>query len=564
MFARALAALTAIALLASCKNDLLSGRCDKTADCPSGQTCNLEKTAAGNGRCVPRGTDGGVDLADGDADAMDADAMDAGDADGMGADDDGGGEMPDADGSTDKVEVTPSCTASSCGAGAPICDETSKTCRACTGGMECAVLGTSAPACVGGRCVECAASADCGVTTKPICSTATNVCKACGTGAECAARAAGKPVCDASGACVECVASSDCKTAAAPICDAATHACVKCAADAQCQARGAAAPACAPGGTCVVCTDGKKHCPAAAPICEASACQTCKKDAECVAGYGADPGLCVEGKCATSGNVIYLQNADTCSSTARGDGSVATPFCYTSDASAALSNQKTILLIRGPRPLIEPLAVGTTGPAVVVVGQAGANFGTVPGTTPLVTVAAGDVTLRDLDISGGPGLGVSVTGGTVHMTRCKVRNNATGGISTQSAAFDITNTVIAGNMGAAAVSLGTYAGAGPKRFAFNTVVNNAGTGVFCGQAYSMTGLLVNGNVAANIVAPCMSDATSSTMAPMFEAARPFHLTGSSPCVNLGGTANLPPDDLDGDARPQGAAADCGADEYVVP
>jgi hypothetical protein len=84
----------------------------------------------------------------------------------------------------------------------------------------------------------------------------------------------------------------------------------------------------------------------------------------------------------------------------------------------------------------------------------------------------------------------------------------------------------------------------------------------CGPAYSMKGLLVNGNQALNMSPMCATDATSSTGAPLFDPTRPYHLTATSPCRDKAGTANLPPDDIDGDTRFQGAAADCGADEYA--
>ena len=60
------------------------------------------------------------------------------------------------------------------------------------------------------------------------------------------------------------------------------------------------------------------------------------------------------------------------------------------------------------------------------------------------------------------------------MDRCYVTGNSKNGIITDNSAFDIANTVIAGNGGSAysGVTLGAYTGSGPKRFWFNTVVNN--------------------------------------------------------------------------------------------
>jgi hypothetical protein len=97
---------------------------------------------------------------------------------------------------------------------------------------------------------------------------------------------------------------------------------------------------------------------------------------------------------------------------------------------------------------------------------------------------------------------------------------------------------------------------------FSTVVTNSGTGVFCRQTYALKGILANGNPNSNRGSMCGTDATSSTDPPLFDSSRRYHLIASSPCVDKAGTTNIPPDAVDGAARPYGIAADGGADENV--
>ncbi|MEW6607183.1 MAG: choice-of-anchor Q domain-containing protein [bacterium] len=50
--------------------------------------------------------------------------------------------------------------------------------------------------------------------------------------------------------------------------------------------------------------------------------------------------------------------------------------------------------------------------------------------------------------------------------------------------------------------------------------------------------------------------------PLFVGAGDYHLTPDSPCIDTGTSTGAPPDDIDGDIRPQGPAYDMGSDEYV--
>ncbi|MEW6606757.1 MAG: right-handed parallel beta-helix repeat-containing protein [bacterium] len=50
--------------------------------------------------------------------------------------------------------------------------------------------------------------------------------------------------------------------------------------------------------------------------------------------------------------------------------------------------------------------------------------------------------------------------------------------------------------------------------------------------------------------------------PLFVGSGDYHLTADSPCIDTGTSTGAPPDDIDGDTRPQGAGYDMGSDEYV--
>jgi hypothetical protein len=453
------------------------------------------------------------------------------------------------------------------------------------------------------QCVGCLSHADCRDRT-PVCS-ADQTCISCADPAaeedDCAARNPALPACNPmTGACVQCVRTSDCRAKAgdAGVGDAGQdggtvggvcstkNTCVECTSNNDCTADPARAfclgnacvgcgsagtnactgakPLCAgtgsKAGQCVECTSNAQCPQAISPVCDSNQCRGCKKDSEC----SAQAGICaLDGSCPKSNVIIYAQNSSKCTSSNRGLGTVDFPYCDLDTAVSAASGNASIVRAMGTVAPSKPLTISRTTPLLITGASASTAIINPPSgyTSPVVSITGGEVTLRDLTVTGGQANGVSVSAGTVHINRCYVLNNAGTGIAVgDGVAFDITNTVIAGNGSTvrSGVTLGSYAGTGITRFAFNTVVDNGYGGVVCAAGYSLTGVLATNNGTLNFSANCLTDSKSSTAAPAFGSN--YHLTANSPCVNIGGLACFG-QDIDGEPRPNGVACDCGADEY---
>jgi hypothetical protein len=454
--------------------------------------------------------------------------------------------------------------------------------RGCMANAQCTLDGGQG-VCVNGACKACNTTA--GVKSdqcpeeRKFC-TKTNECVGCAQaaqGMDAGVCIAPTPNCEATtGKCEVCFESSHCKdVAASPIC--ADKKCVSCKdviatnPDA-CKTKNPLLPACLPNGECGQCNTAK-DCPTLeAAGCVATKCGPCTKDTDCD-GKGA--GICITdedgkaGRCATVAETIYVKPITTCPAGTGGrNGSEASPYCRVSDALAATTPAKRVLLLQGPG-LLDSFVVDAAGGPLYIIGKGGVSIR--PATAPGIRVnAAIDVRVRDLTIATGAGTGVVAEGNAIiRLNRCTITNNMLGGFSaTQGAGFDISNTVIAangygfiGNTPFAGAYLGTPASGRPRRFRVNTIADHAmGPGLVCADGtIDVIGLLSANNPFAEVLTCRLLHSSMAGENPMF--GMPYRLSALSPCLNRVPASLVPIDDIDGDPRPLGADADCGADEY---
>jgi len=313
----------------------------------------------------------------------------------------------------------------------------------------------------------------------------------------------------------------------------------------------------------------------------------CRVDADCTTG----PGVCqLSGVCATAADVIYVENTADGSICGNGDGSSPqSPICYVIYAANRVTSTRNTIIIRGT---VNGVYYPTGLPPAQIVGQANATiFG--------IDVRGGDLTVRNLvvqqsslmyptgvhvEASAGAGttrltlshVTITINGGGidawdgsfVRLDGCLIQNNNGIGIKTVNAAFQIENTVIAGNSGKGA-ELGTTT-ASVTTFRNNTVVGN-NIGVTCGAAYNITGSIVYGNgidaTGLGAFAGCAAGdvclTACSALDPMLDQTNGrYALTAASPAACKDVLDTAPAADRKGTSRPQGPKSDCGADEYA--
>jgi uncharacterized repeat protein (TIGR01451 family) len=285
-------------------------------------------------------------------------------------------------------------TNADCSGVKPICDGTTKECRACQSNGECTVApdticvttGTLAGACgecsstdvtkcvtpkltcdtTVAKCVECTTNAQC-PPAKPACDTVAKTCGPCTKNADCSAPT---PICGAQGVCVGCVVDNDCGgltcvagtctgclndsqcNGLTPFCQVATRTCVACTDDAQCGGKNPLFPACQKAGpllgACTECSESNKLlCRSPKPECQLRfgfcGCTDTDGDSECgekMSGVvcNAPVGVCTPG-CSLGSNRNTCPAGQTCDAVGNAIGTCVIAECV-SDASCAAPRPK--------------------------------------------------------------------------------------------------------------------------------------------------------------------------------------------------------------------------------
>jgi hypothetical protein len=315
---------------------------------------------------------------------------------------------------------------------------------------------------------ECTASSQC-PADKPICDA--QVCRACdsarsGDGAACASRDSTRPFCGPSGTCVECVSptSADCTaTPAKPICDPASNSCVGCTADDQCVTK------------------------------------------------GVGPGICMshqDGRCATDGEVIYVENKGGCASSALTpmSGSAGTPFCGPQVALDAVSTTRSLIVVSG---VVSGFSWGDpsgTVPLTII----GKNAAVIAGGAAVGIQVSGARNLysRDITVRSGEQEGVIIqSGATLRLDHVTVDSNRRGGILLDGAAFDIRNSTITNNGPSADLTWGgirvqSLPATGQTEVHLLTITDNKAPGLSCVGPIQGDGVLASGNSTGDIASTC--------------------------------------------------------------
>lgn len=416
---------------------------------------------------------------------------------------------------------------------------------------------------------------------------------------------------------IPCGASSGCDEAA-PYCVA--EACAEqCAGDEQCPGFGEAGPFCVTG-SCVECRASSDCTFATTPVCATGSCHGCTAHSECPSGACKPDGACADESTVA---YVEVSGAPTsqctklspCNTVAR--AVAVTPArqfiligggTHGSAAELTFSGQRTFIGTSATPPT---LTRSTTGPIVNIFGGVIARFehlefygatGSGDGIGIKCSNVGGspsleleDVSLRENQDGGllgqdctvsvsasrftkNGGYGINVVDGNATIDRCFVSENM-GGILLDSGLVTVTNNIVVRNYHPTQNSYGIYvfSSSPGNKIEFNTIADNGdgsslniGAGLACdiqsGTASFPSNIIVR-NKRQTYGTSCMhptsiisdTDITAVKFKSPDAAPYDYHLQAGSIAIDAATVSTLNYD-FDGDARPNGAGRDVGADE----
>lgn len=363
-------------------------------------------------------------------------------------------------------------------------------------------------------------------------------------------------------------------------------------------------------GVCVQCVDNGT-CSGNTPVCNTvdSSCEGCNAHSDCTGSNACDFGT---GACLDAADIAYVTSGGATS----GECPQETPCA---SIALALQTNKPNIRIIGTTPVVSA-AKTVIDQDVTILADVGAVVRSTAADPMFEVVNDSVVTIRDLEIRSGlgptgdailisgstvtltlervfllenGGRGVTANSGTkLTMRGCVLAANGQGGIFLQGIDFDITNSIIVANGGAASI-VGGLRVATPDQpstviFEFNTVADNdadaantARAGVTCNDVFPARNNIVTGNAldddctfthslfddGATVPA---GDGNLETTDPMFgeimlinaRMASYYRLLTGSPAIDKADSSSAIKVDIDGQPRPQGAEKDMGADEVM--
>lgn len=338
---------------------------------------------------------------------------------------------------------------------------------------------------------------------------------------------------------------------------------------------------------CVECLNNT-HCDAN-ELCDVNGTFSCRG---CIANTDCTGGVCLPGgSCSTDDDVIYVGGGDD-----TGSCGFASPCATLTYALTQVTAERKTIYYSGQStesPLIQDMTVDiVASPDALLTGETGPDWAikiessivSITGLTifcgggsdqnGVQATMASTVNLDRVDVSGcGRSGGIKIGMSVAKVTRSNIHDNPAGGFTCDNSAevslvnnwFHHNGTLTSAYGG---VFIDTDMPLGTVKIEFNTIADNASSGLDCDKVFEAPNNVIvgNGTLLENNLINCtpgnsLVAADKTPLAFTNSATGNYHI-GATSTAKDAATMTLGIDfDYDGELRPQGTAPDLGADEY---